>query len=34
MGQFGKQYGTEPGFYMIVGRDWQGEVPQGIKGCY
>ena len=32
IGQFGKQYGTEPGFYMIVGRDWQGEVPQGIKG--
>ena len=32
IGQFGQQYGTEPGFYMIVGRDWQGEVPQGIKG--
>ena len=32
IGQFGKQYGTEPGFYMIVGRNWQGEVPQGIKG--
>ena len=28
--QIGKQYGTKPGFYMIVGAKWQGEVPKGI----
>jgi len=27
----GKQYGTKPGFYMIVGPNWKGETPQGIK---
>ena len=26
----GKQYGTKPGFYMIVGRNWKGEAPAGI----
>jgi hypothetical protein len=26
----GKQYGTKPGFYMIVGRNWKGKVPSGI----
>ena len=26
----GKQYGTKPGFYMIVGPDWKGEAPAGI----
>src|SRR5271169_3065507 len=29
--QIGKQYGTKPGFYMIVGPNWKGEVPQGIN---
>lgn len=28
--QIGKQYGTKPGFYMIVGLNWKGEVPAGI----
>ena len=28
--QIGKQYGSKPGFYMIVGRNWKGEVPAGI----
>jgi hypothetical protein len=28
--QIGKQYGTKPGFYMIVGAKWQGETPKGI----
>jgi hypothetical protein len=28
--RIGKQYGTKPGFYMIVGRNWKGEVPKGI----
>jgi hypothetical protein len=28
--EIGKAYGTKPGFYMIVGPDWKGEVPAGI----
>jgi hypothetical protein len=28
--QIGKQYGTKPGFYMIVGPNWKGETPAGI----
>ncbi|WP_198032333.1 DUF1254 domain-containing protein [Microbacterium sp. 1.5R] len=26
----GAQYGTAPGFYLIVGPDWDGEEPAGI----
>src|SRR6476619_692939 len=26
----GKQYGTKPGFYLMVGPDWKGEKPAGI----
>ena len=29
--QIGKQYGTKPGFYLIVGPNWKGEVPEGIN---
>lgn len=29
-GEFGKQYGTQPGFYLIVGPNWDGETPEGI----
>ena len=29
-GEMGKAYGTEPGFYLLVGPNWQGEVPEGI----
>ena len=28
--QIGKQYGTKPGFYMVVGPNWKGETPKGI----
>src|SRR5208283_5070824 len=28
--RIGKQYGSKPGFYMIVGRNWDGKVPAGI----
>jgi hypothetical protein len=28
--RIGKQYGSKPGFYMIVGRNWKGDVPAGI----
>ena len=30
IGRIGKQYGTKPGFYMIVGPSWKGEIPKGI----
>jgi hypothetical protein len=26
----GKAYGSEPGFYLLVGPNWDGEVPDGI----
>jgi hypothetical protein len=29
-GELGKPYGTEPGFYLLVGPNWDGEVPEGI----
>ena len=28
--QIGQQYGTKPGFYMIVNQKWNGDVPKGI----
>jgi len=30
--ELGQQYGTKPGFYMIVGPDWKGATPSGIIG--
>jgi len=30
LSEIGKQYGTKPGFYMVVGPNWKGETPQGI----
>ena len=27
----GAMYGTEPGFYLIVGPDWEGTPPNGIS---
>jgi hypothetical protein len=32
--QLGKMYGTEPGFYMMVGPNWGGEVPKGISKVF
>ena len=29
--RIGQQYGTKPGFYMLVGPEWKGEVPKGIN---
>ncbi|MCJ7658080.1 MAG: DUF1254 domain-containing protein, partial [Anaerolineales bacterium] len=29
-GELGKAYGTEPGFYLLVGPNWEGQVPEGI----
>jgi len=31
--QLGKMYGTTPGFYLLVGRNWQGEVPKSMISC-
>jgi hypothetical protein len=27
-------YGTTPGFYLLVGPNWQGEVPKGITKVF
>lgn len=29
-GELGKPYGTKPGFYLLVGPSWDGDVPTGI----
>ena len=30
VGYLGAMYDTQPGFYLLVGPDWDGEVPDGI----
>jgi hypothetical protein len=30
--ELGRQYGTQPGFYMLVGPNWKGATPAGIAG--
>src|SRR5215470_15304670 len=30
----GKQNGTKPGFYLIVGPNWKGEKPAGVTEVY
>jgi hypothetical protein len=32
--QLGKMYGTKPGFYLLVGPNWQGQVPNGIAKVF
>ena len=32
--QFGKMYGTKPGFYLLVGPNWTGQVPKGITKVF
>ncbi|WP_244482213.1 DUF1254 domain-containing protein [Rhizobium sp. Root1204] len=32
--QIGAMYGTQPGFYLLVGPDWKGEVPKGITKVF
>lgn len=29
-GEFGKAYGTKPGFYLLAGPNWKGDIPNGI----
>lgn len=31
-GEIGKAYDTKPGFYLLAGPKWDGEVPEGITG--
>jgi hypothetical protein len=31
-GHVGKPYGTKPGFYLLVGPNWKGKTPAGMKG--
>jgi hypothetical protein len=30
-GELGKPYGTAPGFYLLVGPDWDGDVPTASR---
>jgi hypothetical protein len=30
--ELGQQYGTKPGFYMVVGPNWKGDKPAGVTG--
>lgn len=30
----GAMYGSKPGFYLLVGPDWKGQVPKGITGVF
>jgi len=32
--QLGKMYNTTPGFYLLVGPNWHGEVPRGITRTF
>lgn len=32
--QLGKMYATTPGFYLLVGPNWKGEVPKGITKAF
>ena len=32
--QLGQMHGTTPGFYLLVGPDWAGEVPKGITRVF
>lgn len=32
--QLGKMYGTTPGFYLLVGPNWNREVPKGITRVF
>ncbi len=34
IGGMGKMYDSKPGFYMVVGPAWKGEVPAGINGVF
>jgi hypothetical protein len=33
-GRLGKAYGSKPGFYALIGPNWEGEIPDGITGVF
>jgi len=33
-GRLGAMYDTKPGFYLLVGPDWEGETPPGITDVF
>jgi hypothetical protein len=32
--EIGSMYGTKPGFYLLVGPDWNGQIPNGITKTF
>jgi len=34
IGELGKPYGSKPGFYLLKGPNWRGDVPAGITGVF
>jgi hypothetical protein len=32
--ELGKQYGTKPGFYLLVGPGWDGNTPNGVSAVF
>jgi hypothetical protein len=32
--KLGKQYGSKAGFYLMVGPNWNGKIPDGISGTF
>lgn len=34
IGGMGKMYDSKPGFYMVVGPDWKGDVPANITAVF
>lgn len=32
--QLGRMYGTKPGFYLLAGPGWRGEIPAGITRVF
>ncbi|PJG42428.1 hypothetical protein XA39_12680 [Acinetobacter tandoii] len=34
LAQLGSMHGTQSGFYMIVGPDWQGDKPAGVTNIF
>lgn len=34
VGELGKPYDSKPGFYLLAGENWKGEVPEGVEGVF
>lgn len=34
VGELGKPYNSKPGFYLLAGENWKGEVPEGVEGVF